>query len=192
MPNSARRATPAGRDYEKSMSPATVNSRLDRPRAGRGGDLGPNLGVPADRGHASCGRPIDRYHGRMDIEVAADFPKVDYLEVEQRLSKYLGKRQVDTGTVPDFSGYVGGWNAVVLRFRAADEDCSMAATSLARDQNGLTAEDRYQQERPLLGFFVHAQSAVESCCFAIYHIARMRKAGSFGRTKRRESRYHPF
>jgi len=119
----------------------------------------------------------------MDITAPPDFPKADYLEVEQRLSTYLEGLHVDAGTVPGFRGYAGGWNAVILRFRAADEDSSAAAISLARFQGGLSNEERYEQERPLFGFFVNAQSAIESCCFGIYHIACMRNPTAFSRTE---------
>jgi len=116
----------------------------------------------------------------MDIVVAQDFPKDDYLGVEQHISEYLSRPGKDAGTVPGFPGYAGGWNALVMRFRAADEDKSVASSSLARPQGSLSAEDRYVQERALFGFFANAMSAVESCCFAIYHLGRMKVPTQFG------------
>lgn len=48
----------------------------------------------------------------------------------------------------------------------------------------VTNEDRYQQQRLLLGFFVNAQSAVESCCFGIYYIGCMRNPTAFSLDER--------
>lgn len=120
----------------------------------------------------------------MDIGVASDFPKAEYLEVGQRLSTYLSSLGVDASTVPGFQGYAGGWNALIVRFRAADEDCSSAARLLARYQGGLTAEERYEQERLMFGVFTNAQSTIECCCFGIYHIGCMANVGAFARGER--------
>jgi hypothetical protein len=120
----------------------------------------------------------------VDITVAPDFPKAAYMEVEERLSKYLSDLNVDAGTVAGFRGYAGGWNAIILRYRSADDDCMLAAQSLAKYQGGLSTEERYQQERPLFAFFCSAQSAIESCCFGIYHIGCLRNPGGFTRKER--------
>jgi hypothetical protein len=58
-----------------------------------------------------------------------------------------------------------------MRFRAADEECAVASTLLAQPLGG--AEDRHLKERAIFGFFANAISAVESCCFANYHLGRM-------------------
>lgn len=120
----------------------------------------------------------------MDITVAADFPKAEYMEVMRRLSEYLDGLRVNAGTVAGFRGCAGGWNAVILRFRAACEDCDTATELLAPHQGKFTNDDRYQQERALMGFFVNAQSTIESCCFGIYHIGRMRNPSAFSRDER--------
>jgi hypothetical protein len=120
----------------------------------------------------------------VDIAVARDFPKSEYMEVEQRISVYLSGLGVDAGTVPGFSGYAGGWNALIIRFRAADEDCSAAALPLARNFGGMPLEDRYNGERALFGFFANAMSTVESCCFAIYQMARMKNPAAFNAEER--------
>lgn len=118
----------------------------------------------------------------MDLTVAADFPKSEYMEVERRLSVYLQGLGVDAATVQGFEGYAGGWNAVIMRFCAADDDRSAVAALLASYQGGGTNEQRYEQERQLLSFFVNAQSAIESCCFGIYHIGRLKNA-AFNRSE---------
>lgn len=115
----------------------------------------------------------------MEIAIAEDFPKTQYMEVVQRLSVYLSRLGVDAGTVPGFAGYAGGWNALIIRFRAADEYCSAAATLLARNYGSMNYEERYQQQRALFGFFANAMSAVESCCFAVYHICKMKEPELF-------------
>ncbi len=152
-----------------------ASRELDSPRRHFG-----STGACRSFGSAPDAPNIGAEHiGSVDITVPADFPKTDYMEVEQRLSTYLGGLGVSAGGIRGFSGYAGGWNAVILRFRAASEDCIAAASLLACNQGSLSNEQRYQQERSLLGFFVNAQSAVESCCFAVYHIACMRNPGAF-------------
>jgi hypothetical protein len=115
----------------------------------------------------------------VDIAVAADFPKADCMEVEQRIAAYIARLGADATTVPGFAGYAGGWNGLIMRFRAADEEGSVASKSLARHQGGLSTEDRYFQERALFGFFANAMSAIESCCFTIYNLGRMRQPTLF-------------
>ena len=107
----------------------------------------------------------------MDIDVAPDFPKATYLAVEQHVSAYLTAKRV-------VSPYTGGWDGLILRFRAADED-GVAAAALLAGSTTLTDDERYSPERSLFGFFVNATSAVECCCFAIYHLGRMVLPSSF-------------
>ncbi len=115
-----------------------------------------------------------------DIVVAADFPKTTYMEVESQVSRYLSTLGVDAATVPGFAGYAGGWNALIMRFRAADE-YSMSAIEWLTTQPGSPANQvRFTQERDLFGFFAQAVSAVESCCFATYHIGRLARPTHFG------------
>jgi hypothetical protein len=118
-------------------------------------------------------------HWKVDIPVAADFPRADYMEVERRIAAYVGRLGVNPATAARFAGFAGGWNGLVMRFRAADEEGLFASTSLARFQGDLSAEDRYLQERALFGFFANAVSAVESCCFSIYHLGQMRQPTAF-------------
>jgi hypothetical protein len=66
----------------------------------------------------------------MDLAVAADFPKADYVDVEQRFSVFLTGR--DAGSVPGFREYAGGWNAVIQRFWSADEQSLAIARSAER------------------------------------------------------------
>jgi hypothetical protein len=120
----------------------------------------------------------------VDIAVAGDFPKSEYMEVERHLSVYLSGLGIDAATVPGFSGYAGGWNALIMRFRAADEECLAAASLLARNFGGMPLEDRYHGERALFGFFASTMSSVESCCFAIYHMARMKNPAAFNANER--------
>lgn len=115
----------------------------------------------------------------MDIDVAADFPKAAYMEVEQRIAASIGGLSVDAAAVRGFAGFAGGWHGLIMRFRAADEDGSVATKFLARLQGDLSAEDRYLKERALFGFFANAMSAVESCCFAIYHLGKMKEPNLF-------------
>ena len=115
----------------------------------------------------------------MDIPVATDFPRTDYMEVEQRVAAYIGRLGVNPATAARFAGYAGGWNGLIMRFRAADEESRFASSSLARLQGDLSAEDRYLQERALFGFFANAVSTIESCCFAIYHLGQMRQPTLF-------------
>jgi hypothetical protein len=121
----------------------------------------------------------------VDISVAADFPKADYMEVERRIAVYVASLGVDAAPVPGFAGYIGGWHGLIMRFRAADEDRSFATKFLARLQGDLSAEDRYLQERALFGFFGNAMSAVECCSFTIYHLGRMRCPTRFAASDRK-------
>lgn len=108
----------------------------------------------------------------------ADFPKAAYQGVEAHISQHL--EGVNAGTVPGFFGYAGGWNGLVIRFRAAAEYASLALPTLATPRS-LSNEERYAQERDLLGFFANTVSAVESCCFAVYHLGVMTKSPFFGK-----------
>jgi hypothetical protein len=120
----------------------------------------------------------------VDIPVPEDFPKADYLEVERRIAVYMASLGPDAAVVPVFAGYIGGWHALIMRFRAADEDRSVATKFLARPQGDLSLEDRYLQERALFGFFGNAMSTVECCCFSIYHLGRMRCPTRFAASDR--------
>lgn len=113
----------------------------------------------------------------MDLAVAADFPKGDYLDVEQRLSVFLTGR--DAGSVPGFREYAGGWNAVIQRFRSADEYGAAAAHLLAKNYGSTQNEERYETERAMFGFFTSAQSTIESCCFSVYGMGRMKDSVAF-------------
>lgn len=116
----------------------------------------------------------------MDLDVAADFPKARYLAVEERIAHYLGALQASAAAVSGVSEYAGGWNAVILRFRAADECGISAIAALAR--GGAPPNDvRYEQERDLFGFFANVLSTIESCCYAIYHVARIAGVPGFDR-----------
>jgi hypothetical protein len=42
-------------------------------------------------------------------------------------------------------------------------------------------EDRYAEERELFGFFANAVAAIESCCFAIYHVGLMAQPPFFAK-----------
>jgi hypothetical protein len=121
----------------------------------------------------------------VDIPVASDFPKADYMEVERRIAVYMASLGVGATPVPGFAGYIGGWHGLIMRFRAADEDRSIATKLLARLQGDLSAEDRYLQERALFGFFGNAMSTVECCCFSIYHLGRMRCPTRFAASDRK-------
>jgi hypothetical protein len=62
----------------------------------------------------------------VDIPVVADFPKADYMEVERRIAVHMASLGVGATPVPGFAGYIGGWHGLIMRFRAADEDRSVA------------------------------------------------------------------
>jgi hypothetical protein len=111
----------------------------------------------------------------MDLQMPADFPHATYMAVEARISHHLAahKPGVDAGTIPGFSGYAGGWNGLAIRFRASDEYGASAIHLLTTLPGSPPNEDRYAQERDLFGFFANAVAAVESCCFAIYHLGLM-------------------
>ncbi len=115
----------------------------------------------------------------VDIAVAADFPKAKYMDVELQVSRHLSALGVDAATVPGFAEYAGGWNALIMRFRAADEYGTSAVQSLTTQPGSPANEERFAQERDLFGFFAQAVSAVESCCFAGYHIGRLANSSEF-------------
>ena len=114
----------------------------------------------------------------MDMPMPADFPKATYQRVEAHVSRHL--EGVDAATVPGFFGYAGGWNGLAIRYRAADEYASLALPTLTTP-GSLSNEERYAQERDLLGFFANTVSTVESCCFAVYHVGVMTKSPFFGK-----------
>lgn len=115
----------------------------------------------------------------MDIRMPSDFDMTSYLAIERQLSQYL--EGSDAGNVPGFSQYAGGWNAVVIRFRAADEYGAAAAASLAVWQGSLANEDRYVQERDLFGFFANVVATMDSACFSLYHMGMIAKSPCFTR-----------
>ena len=115
----------------------------------------------------------------MDVGAAVDFPEADYIEVEQQVAGYVARLGVSAPRPEGFAGFLGGWNALTMRFRAAAEESLAARMFLVRSQGDLSAEDRYLQERALFGFFANAMSAVESCCFTIYHLGQMRQPTFF-------------
>jgi hypothetical protein len=108
-----------------------------------------------------------------------DFPMTSYQDVEKTVSRYLAALGSDAASVPGFSGYAGGWNGLVIRFRAADEYAASAVASLTTLAGSPPNEDRFLQERDLFGFFANAVATVESCCFGIYHIGSMAKPEFF-------------
>src|ERR1700730_17430274 len=114
----------------------------------------------------------------MDISMPADFPKATYQRVEEHISRHL--EGTNAGTVPGFFGYAGGWNCLAIRYRSADEYASSALSTLATP-GSLSNEERYAQERDLLGFFANTVSALESCCFGAYHLGVMTKSPFFGK-----------
>jgi hypothetical protein len=83
-----------------------------------------------------------------------------------------------------FKGFAGGWNGLIMRFRAADEYAVAASGSLARQHGSLSGEERYQQERTIFGFFASSMSAIECCCFSIYHLGKMSIPAAFAESAR--------
>lgn len=120
----------------------------------------------------------------MDLTVAADFPKANYVDVEERFSVFLTGR--DAGSVPGFREYAGGWNAVIQRFRSADEYSATAAQLLGKNYGSMQSEERYETERALFGFFTSVQSTIESFCFGVYGIGRMKDPAAFNAQTERD------
>jgi len=52
----------------------------------------------------------------MEISVAEDFPMHDYQEVENIVSHFIAGLGIDASKNSEFSGYMGGWNALIIRF----------------------------------------------------------------------------
>jgi hypothetical protein len=75
----------------------------------------------------------------------------------------------------------GGWNGLAVRFRAADEYAASAIHLLTTLPGSPPNEDRYAEERELFGFFANAVAAIESCCFAIYHVGLMAQPPFFAK-----------
>jgi hypothetical protein len=115
----------------------------------------------------------------VDLQMPADFPRATYMAVEGRISQHLEGR--DPGQVAGFSGYAGGWNGLAVRFRAADEYGARAIHLLATLSGTPPNEDRYAEESALFGFFANAVAAVESCCFAVYHMGLMAQPPFFSK-----------
>lgn len=104
----------------------------------------------------------------MDIWMPSDFPKDRYLRVEDHVSRFLSA--TSAGAVKGFSEYMGGWNALAFRFRAADVHGRAALVWLERYQGSLSNDERYEEECELFSFFANMVATVESCCFGIYHL----------------------
>ena len=75
----------------------------------------------------------------------------------------------------------GGWNGLAVRFRAADEYAASVIHLLTTLPGSPPNEDRYAEERELFGFFANAVAAIESCCFAIYHVGLMAQPPFFAK-----------
>jgi hypothetical protein len=75
----------------------------------------------------------------------------------------------------------GGWNGLAVRFRAADEYAASAIHLLTTLPGSPPNEDRYAEDRELFGFFANAVAAIESCCFAIYHVGLMAQPPFFAK-----------
>jgi hypothetical protein len=119
----------------------------------------------------------------VDIDVAKDFPRTSYQAVEKRVAAYVGSLPASASPVPGVSEFFGGWNALILRFRATDEFRAAAIGSLG--QGGAPPNDvRYEQERDVFGFYANVLSTVESCSYAIYHLARVAGVSGFDRKPR--------
>src|SRR5258707_82886 len=78
---------------------------------------------------------------------------------------------------PNRDNFIGALRAVSYRYRAATEYADDYLSTLsAPDLN----ENRYSQEKALLGFFVSGLAAVESFYFGVYFIGAHVQPAAFG------------
>jgi len=108
--------------------------------------------------------------------VPAGFPIKPYESIQKRVVSRNTKGAIDPIVLGEFQG---GWNAVAYRFCAnVEHDASFTAS--VREYGVSPAMDqRYRQERELLGFFVTGLSVSESLAYSTYAIGSMLDATAF-------------
>ena len=107
------------------------------------------------------------------IKLPSSFPDGLFATVKDRISSKVPSAS------PALEQLAGSHNGVRYRLRACADYSDEFTQSVQQFGDSPSAEERYQQERLLFGFFVSGYAVLDSFCFFIYFAAAQLQPGHF-------------
>jgi len=106
----------------------------------------------------------------MGIKIPPNFPVEAYLKVKSNLEIVPSNKRISFNLA---------WAGIAFRYRASYEYGEQFTNSIIKYTGAPPPEERYKQEKYLLGFFVNAISTLECFFFSTYCIAAIVKPNEF-------------
>jgi len=118
------------------------------------------------------------------ISMPPEFPAETYNKVHSCFVKYgnthRGQRKL----------FGLGWNGLAYRYRAL-VDYDEEFTTSVKVSNSPPPDERYKQEKALLGFFVNALSAIECFFYSAHCMASILEPSEFPISRSKDLRFYP-